>query len=114
MAAAAPPAPPARQPLKRKQPEPAAAAPPMLQPIKREQSEPEPAAAAPPLKRVQPESGELLKCIVCLSAPRTQLLFPCLHLALCSGCAAEPEAQQHCPVAECRQHVGGRVTVVHP
>ena len=42
-------------------------------------------------KHIQTESEEVqdLGCVVCFSAPRTHLLYPCGHLLLCGSCAKQ-------------------------
>jgi len=52
------------------------------------------------------EGADALCCVVCFEAPRTVLLRPCLHLALCSGCARQ---FQNCPI--CRRMVLDRIRI---
>ncbi|KAF6264578.1 hypothetical protein COO60DRAFT_1266813 [Scenedesmus sp. NREL 46B-D3] len=50
-------------------------------------------------------------CVVCMDAPRSVLLLPCKHLALCEACSVQLQgsAANCCPV--CRvpvsQHIAG-------
>jgi DNA repair exonuclease SbcCD ATPase subunit len=44
-------------------------------------------------------------CVVCLDAPKTVLLRPCMHLCLCQRCSKQPELVE-CPL--CRAHIKKR------
>ena len=44
--------------------------------------------------------NEESECVVCLVNAKTQLLWPCGHVCVCTGCAAQVKA---CPV--CRSHI---------
>uniref|UniRef100_A0A383V6A5 RING-type domain-containing protein n=1 Tax=Tetradesmus obliquus TaxID=3088 RepID=A0A383V6A5_TETOB len=53
------------------------------------------AAAGLPQDRAAAEELQQLKsCVVCLDAPRSVLLLPCKHLALCEACAAQLQQQR--------------------
>jgi hypothetical protein len=51
------------------------------------------AAGLPQNRAAAEELQQLQSCVVCLDAPRSVLLLPCKHLALCEGCAQQ--LQQH-------------------
>ncbi|CAK0864732.1 unnamed protein product [Prorocentrum cordatum] len=66
------------------------------------------------LRTVSPQSlqfGEVVRppqpCVVCLSAPRTQVCLPCRHLCLCDECAPASLWPAKCPI--CRRGVEGLV-----
>jgi hypothetical protein len=53
-----------------------------------------PAAPAP-----QPEAEEDL-CVVCMDAPKSHAVMPCLHQCVCEACAQQllEQGAQSCPV----------------
>lgn len=63
------------------------------------------------LKQELEEEREKQLCVVCLNQPRTVLLMPCRHFALCSQCIGVLFQQQHniCPM--CRQVIYEAVPV---
>jgi hypothetical protein len=66
----------------------------------------QPPAAAPPPAHGAAENNDTT-CVICLDAPRSVVLLPCKHLALCSApaCAAMMGAPPRCPL--CRVVVAG-------
>jgi len=40
-------------------------------------------------------------CVVCLDAPATEVVSPCGHLCLCTGCAPQVRKKRICPVGRC-------------
>lgn len=56
------------------------------------------------------KAAELIErecCCICLDKPRSVVLQPCLHFALCGSCAA---GVSRCPI--CRAHIDRRDTVI--
>ena len=51
------------------------------------------------LSEIQRKAEEASQCVVCLDAPKTMLLYPCLHICMCTKCVS------HCPRCPlCRNH----------
>ena len=57
-------------------------------------------AAAHLASEEQEQKQDTVLCVVCIDAPRTNVLIPCGHLCLCEEHA---QATQQCPI--CRSHV---------
>ena len=75
-----------------------------------------PLAGMPPAQQQQQPAQQqapppLSDCVVCLDAPRTEVLPPCGHLAVCAACTAQPAVRKLCPV--CCKHVEIVLTVFH-
>eukprot|EP00392_Amoebophrya_sp_AT5.2_P007170 g7184.t1 len=47
-------------------------------------------------KEVVPANGTNLSCVVCMAAPRSRLLLPCRHVAVCEKCCANLKST--CPI----------------
>eukprot|EP00775_Hariotina_reticulata_P007565 gene7565-7772_t len=70
------------------------------------------------LKRLKEAHENMTCCVVCLDAPRSVLLLPCKHLALCEECSQSLQASSRdkgtgsgscCPVCRVQvlQHISG-------
>jgi hypothetical protein len=64
------------------------------------------------LARLKEAHESMTCCVVCMDAPRSVLLLPCKHLALCEECSESLQAGGNkgaCPVCRvpCVQHIPG-------
>ena len=64
----------------------------------------EPLVVIAPTNTQQTGSAQESICVVCMSAPRTVVLIPCGHLAVCQSCYGR---LQQCPV--CRSVIRGAI-----
>lgn len=63
------------------------------------------------LQKLREAHETMTCCVVCMDAPRSVLLLPCKHLALCGDCSHQLQGSSNncCPVCRVQvtQHIAG-------